>query len=148
MNREANGAGRTESSMGAAAGKLTRDAIPTTRGEIYRRGRYGDREDASLDEVMAAAPPSFLTGQPEQRRSEPRPSPWNGPRQRWPPRSAPERAVAPPRVMGAISAFTLIQPLGLSERTVRGTMQGDGAANVMHQNNTWAGFSSGGSRRG
>jgi hypothetical protein len=98
--------------------------------------------EPGLDEVMAARPPLFA-------QKEARPSPWNGPRQRHvaPHRPAPERAVAPPRVLGAISAFTLIKPLGLSERTVRAPMQGDGIGNVMKQNNVWAGFSSGGSRR-
>jgi hypothetical protein len=106
-------------------------------------------DEQSLDEVMAARP-LFAQHRPEGPHNS-QGSPWTGsPRQHRvvPPRPAPQRAVAPPQVSGAFSAFTLIQPLGLSERTVRGTMQGDGAGNVMRQNNTWAGFSSGGSRRG
>jgi hypothetical protein len=98
-------------------------------------------DDASLDELMAAQP--SLTERPV----EPRRSPWRGPTpQRRVSPSRPAAAVAaPPRVLGAVSAFTLVQPLGLSDNVQRSNAMYDGRNNVMRDNNRWLGFT--GTRR-
>jgi hypothetical protein len=76
---------------------------------------------------------------------QPRRSPWSEPR---PSRSPAPRAAAPsPPVGGAFGAFSLVVPLGISDRVSRAPIQGDGTMNVVRQNNTWLGFSNG-SRRG
>jgi hypothetical protein len=115
-----------------------------------QNGTFPD-DDASLADVMRA-PPSIV-GRP----AEPRASPWNASgraagryqpaRAALPARSSVAATPAPNVGGGAFAAFTLVQPVGLSDRVVRGPMQGDGLGNVLRQNNTWLGFSNG-SRRG
>jgi hypothetical protein len=126
---------------------VSSDDIPPAGGQGLTEPEFHDNatlggsivlDDASLDEVMASPP--TLTA----------PAPARRPAQRIPRNEAPRRAVhavAAPRVAGAFSAFSLVKPVGLSDRVARGPAQGDGIGNVMRQNSTWAGFSNGGSRR-
>jgi hypothetical protein len=106
----------------------------------------GPDDELTLDALMAAQP--SLTERPP----EPQRSPWIGPQRshnRMHParRSQASAAAVAPRVAGAFSAFTLVKPVGLSDRVALGPTQGDGPGNVMRQNSTWLGFSNGGSRR-
>jgi hypothetical protein len=103
-------------------------------------------DEPSLDELMRTRPLFFdeTPTRPAQR------SPTQSqPRYREEPQRnvVPMRSATAPYAGGAHGAFSLTQPVGLSERVARAPMQGDGLGNVIRQNNTWIGFSNG-SRRG
>jgi hypothetical protein len=124
---------------------VTSDDVPPaaryTEPEFYDDAVLGGtiELDASLDEVMTAGPGLF------DHPADPKPA--RSPRAASRPYQLPRAPVATPRVAGAFSAFSLVKPVGLSDRVAHAPMQGDGVGNVAKQNNTWLGFSNG-SRRG
>jgi hypothetical protein len=106
-----------------------------------------DGGEPTLDQIMAAPPP-FVDKPAPPRSRQPYISAGHG--SRYQQRQTPSRnnivPISPIYAGGAFGAFSLTQPLGLSESAPRGNMMGDAAGNIMRDNFRHFGFS--GSRRG